>query len=357
MKLALITNYWINSDGGGVRNFTKNFVDCLKEKMDVIVFFREGEDPKNHKLPMNKQKFISSAKRFLFKEKPDVILSQGGWFTILPAIHYKNKHKTTKVFYLFHSHFDQALPVYKRIIYRRLLSKCDKVGFVSRGLRKNIITVGKIKFNAPTFILYPAVKVTSVSELSLSLFRKRFGIDENHIYILGLGLTAIYAKKEGAKLLMRSFKRVRVKYPKTKLILTRKGGFLDELKKFAHHEGLDKYVIFTEDIDNPYLAIISANIYTHISYGEGLPSALLEVMAFGKPIIASKVGGIPEAITHMENGLLVENNEKSISDWIIKLIENKDLADRLGKNALKTAETKFTWDNTVTKFIKIIGIK
>lgn len=46
MKAALITNYWKNSDGGGVKTYGVNLFDALKEKgVDDRVLFREGEDP------------------------------------------------------------------------------------------------------------------------------------------------------------------------------------------------------------------------------------------------------------------------------------------------------------------------
>ena len=49
MKVAIITNYWKNSQGGGVKTFLVNLVDTLKSKdVNVKVIFREGEDPDNY---------------------------------------------------------------------------------------------------------------------------------------------------------------------------------------------------------------------------------------------------------------------------------------------------------------------
>ena len=48
MKVALITNYWKNSPGGGIKTYQVNLVDTLKDKsIDVSVFFREGDDPEH----------------------------------------------------------------------------------------------------------------------------------------------------------------------------------------------------------------------------------------------------------------------------------------------------------------------
>ncbi len=55
MKVAIITNYWKNSDGGGVRNYVVNLVEGLKEnKVNVKVLFREGEDFEQFRGPKNK---------------------------------------------------------------------------------------------------------------------------------------------------------------------------------------------------------------------------------------------------------------------------------------------------------------
>ncbi len=48
VKIALITNYWKNSDGGGIKTYLVNLVDALKNKgADVSVIFREGDDPEH----------------------------------------------------------------------------------------------------------------------------------------------------------------------------------------------------------------------------------------------------------------------------------------------------------------------
>ncbi len=137
------------------------------------------------------------------------------------------------------------------------------------------------------------------------------------------------------------------------MILTREGEYSNELKKFVKSEGVQDNVIFTGDVDNPFVPLVICDIYTHISLGEGLPIALLEAMSMGKPIIATKVGGIPEVIENGKNGILVDTDVDEITEKIEYLLENKVFRKRLAKNAKKTVEENFTWDNSVDKFIKI----
>ena len=59
MRIAIVTNYWFFSEGGGLRTFIVNLVEALIEKeMDVKVIFREGVDLNNYKGNKNKILFV-----------------------------------------------------------------------------------------------------------------------------------------------------------------------------------------------------------------------------------------------------------------------------------------------------------
>ena len=354
MKLAIITNYWIGSDGGGVREYTKNLVSHLKQKnVDVIVLFRKGVDASNHKLPESKSEFKSEAKKILMKEKPDAILCLGGWFTELPAISYKKEFKNTKILALFLSNFDSSLPLHKRMLNNRILNQFDKVGFVSKGLEDNVKNVAQLTIRSETFVLYPGIEVEHPTEQMVNEFKDKFGITNEDIILLGSGLTAVHVKKEGAKILIKALSKIVRDHPNVKLILTRNGQFSDELKEYAVKEGMKDHIIFTEDLSNPYPAIVASDIYTHITLGDGLPLSLLEAMAFGKPIVASNIGGIPEAIANGQDGIIVNNDVDEVIIAINTLIEDKELGIKYGESSKRVAHEKFKWEKTADFLIQI----
>ena len=79
------------------------------------------------------------------------------------------------------------------------------------------------------------------------------------------------------------------------------------------------------------------------SLSEGLSNVLLEYMASGKPVIATNAGGNREVIANDSNGILVAAQDpRAIAKQIIRLLEDKDFADRLGKKAKETIKEKFT---------------
>ena len=97
-----------------------------------------------------------------------------------------------------------------------------------------------------------------------------------------------------------------------------------------------------------------ANILVIPSLNEGLPVTLLEGLATGKAIIATKVGGIPDVI-HNNNGILINpKNEVEISNAIIHLFNNKNLMRKLSENAYKTSKN-YDWENVSKKYNFILN--
>ncbi|MDR2720219.1 MAG: glycosyltransferase family 4 protein [Nitrososphaerota archaeon] len=89
----------------------------------------------------------------------------------------------------------------------------------------------------------------------------------------------------------------------------------------------------------PY-RIAASDIFVLPSISEGFPVVLLEAMACGKPIVATKVGGIPEILTDGYNGLLVEpRNADELASSIIKLLSDPELLKTLSNGAIKTIKT------------------
>ena len=85
-----------------------------------------------------------------------------------------------------------------------------------------------------------------------------------------------------------------------------------------------------------------AGLFLYITHSEGLGSAALLAMSAAIPVIASNVGGLPEAIQHRRNGILVENSIEAIAAALRELKENPELSARLGQAARETIAAKFT---------------
>jgi len=92
-----------------------------------------------------------------------------------------------------------------------------------------------------------------------------------------------------------------------------------------------------------------ADVFALPSYLEGLPISIIEAMGLGIPTISTNINAIPEAIKHLETGLLIEpGNCVALKDAIQKLKDDDDLREKLSKNAREFALEKFN-EQTVAK--------
>lgn len=118
-----------------------------------------------------------------------------------------------------------------------------------------------------------------------------------------------------------------------------------DLRSLARSLGIQNSVVFTGRIQWP--AVYSfmndiADICVLSSTRENFPYYMLECMALRKPLVSTEVGGIPEAIAHGANGLLVPpSNPRALALAILRLIRDPELAKEMGRNGRMAVEEKF----------------
>jgi glycosyltransferase involved in cell wall biosynthesis len=126
-------------------------------------------------------------------------------------------------------------------------------------------------------------------------------------------------------------------------------GYLDALKAHARRVGVADKVIFTglrHDVPN-VLAGVTVSVMP--SLNEGLSNSLLEAMAAGVPVVATRVGGTPEAIAGGVVGLLVPPGDShALAESISRLLEDPHLAETMGRAARRSIEERFSLDRMVT---------
>jgi glycosyltransferase involved in cell wall biosynthesis len=122
----------------------------------------------------------------------------------------------------------------------------------------------------------------------------------------------------------------------------------DLLREAARLAGCE--IQFSSDLlaDLPH-----AKVFVYISRSEGLGSAALLAMAHGVPVIASRVGGLPEAVEDGTSGLLVDNRADDIAQALRSLSDDPALAQRLGSAGRKRVEQYFSLDQMVDSTILV----
>ncbi len=164
--------------------------------------------------------------------------------------------------------------------------------------------------------------------------------------------------------IIEAMPRVVEKVPQARYVIVGDGRDADRLKRLANESPVSDSITFlgARIDDEKFECYDRCDIFAMTSDhlpGEGIESfgiVFLEANAFGKPVIGSDVGGIPEAVLHGETGLLVSdpNDIEEIANSILQLLENPDEAHRMGKNGRLRVESELNWRKSASKFLSII---
>lgn len=110
---------------------------------------------------------------------------------------------------------------------------------------------------------------------------------------------------------------------------------------------------FVGNIPNAGVLCSKADVLMLSSDFEGLPMVILEAMSFGKPVVASNVGGISEIVQNNINGFTVENNAQIFADKIQYILDNKDIYNKFSQNALALFNDNLTVEKMVQGYLEI----
>lgn len=155
---------------------------------------------------------------------------------------------------------------------------------------------------------------------------------------------------KGIDILLRALSSLTKLKPKLDLVGT--GPEERELRRIATELNLNDRVRFRGHLDRPSVAAILACAIALVlpSRSDNLPLAILEAMQAGLPIVATRVGGIPEEVRHEEEGLLVPPEDPvALAEALTRIICDSELRRRLGAAARARAAT-FTWERTAEQY-------
>jgi colanic acid/amylovoran biosynthesis glycosyltransferase len=156
--------------------------------------------------------------------------------------------------------------------------------------------------------------------------------------------------KKGLRTTLAAFREVLPAFPHARLILAGDGPLRGELESLAGEWNVRDRVEFRGFLTQDQLraAVAEAHFFVHPSETpadgnrEGVPNAMLEAMATGLPVLATRHGGIPEAVTHERSGLLVaEGDASALAQSALRLMGDPALCRRMAAEARREVEEKF----------------
>lgn len=165
---------------------------------------------------------------------------------------------------------------------------------------------------------------------------------------------ATHDEWKGLDVLIRAMALLREENETIRLVLAGDGPVRCELERLATGLGLHEQVEFIGDQSRSAVARLlnDCTLFVHPSRFEGLPLAVLEALACGKPVVATTVDGIPEIIEDGANGILVEPGDaRALAAAVRRMLGDAALRERLGRAGRRRVEDAFRWERMGERYV------
>ncbi|GBD96427.1 MAG TPA: glycosyltransferase family 1 protein [Nitrospirae bacterium] len=229
-----------------------------------------------------------------------------------------------------------ALPITSRFTYRYL---SHRIVTVSEYVRQYLIGEGipeKQVTAVPT-----CVDLTKFDpEKTKENLREDMGVERDTPLV---GTVSILRRKKGHHILIDAIPLILKKVPDAVFVFAGNGPQKQNILNKIKSLGLENKV-FMLGLRNDVPAILkSIDLFVLPTFQEALGTSFLEAMAMGKPVVGTNVGGVGEVIKNGLNGFLIEpDSPRAVAEAIIKLLEDKESAKKMGIEGRKMVERNFS---------------
>lgn len=220
---------------------------------------------------------------------------------------------------------------------------------VSNGVKKNLTEYFGIS-EEKVSVIYNGSEIKHSNEIDRNFLYSKYKLKKWDRILLAIGRLH---EDKGHILLLEAIRNIKKLYPMVKLLIVGDGELKEKLKRTLLELGLANNVILcgSQNKVEAYYDICEFTILSSLS--EGLPGTVIESMMLGKPVIGTQVGGVPEIIKNKTNGLLVSSkSSEELAKSIIYLLENPQLAARMGKVSKEIIMHKFTLEKMLNSYDK-----
>ncbi|MFB3894709.1 MAG: glycosyltransferase family 4 protein [bacterium] len=248
------------------------------------------------------------------------------------------------------------LPVWKKMIYirlsRYLAQRQHKIIVVSEAVRQNTIhalhiPAGKIitvRNGTKIYPLNPNLNITSI--------RQQLGLNPQAPVIACI--SRLIPVQKGHRYLLLAAQQVIKQKPEAQFLIVGDGTIRNALVELATQLKIQSNIHFTGWQSNIQDILASIDICAVPSLWDPLPRIVLEAMVAGKPVVASNIDGIPEAVVDGETGILVPPaDENSLAKAIVELLEHLEKAEQMGEAGRNRAIAEFSSERHAQEVLKV----
>lgn len=180
--------------------------------------------------------------------------------------------------------------------------------------------------------------------------RRRWGLPDKLI----VTFSGRFVERKGIKFLVKAWQEVIEEFPDARLVMLGDGTHLSRMKTLAEQLSIDEYIFFKGQTDDVADFLRTSDVYVLPSLQEGMPNSLLEAMACGLPVIASRIGGVVDVVEDGKSGILFEAGDVSgLASAMVRLLNDSELRLKLGTEARRRVVENFSIDRIADEYIKL----
>ncbi|MFQ5430509.1 MAG: glycosyltransferase [Phycisphaerae bacterium] len=178
-----------------------------------------------------------------------------------------------------------------------------------------------------------------VDPTAITDFRRTHATDGKRLLVV---TTARLSYEKGLDTLVNAAAVLNRTHPAARIVVVGEGPDRAAIESAIETRRLRGAMILPGFLEDVWPALFAADVVCLPSRSEGMPNALLEAMAAGRPVVAARVGGVPEAVTHERDGLLVRPDDPAaLAAAIGRLLDDVALRERFGQAAKRTVTSRF----------------
>lgn len=235
---------------------------------------------------------------------------------------------------------------FMRRVYKNIYRKADRIQAISKFLADRAKKYG---YRSHVDLVPNGVDIANFTR-EVEDIRSQLGINlEDKVVVTSSRL--VY--KNGVDILIKSVKDLPVK-----LLILGDGELRSKYEVLVKSLGIESKVIFQGHVDHAELPkfLKMSDVYVRPSRSEGLGSGFLEAMAAGLPIIATKIGGIPEFLIDGQTGLFCNvDDDKNLAATIEKLLDDDGLRKQIAKNGQDLVLNNYSWEQVAASMSNIFN--
>ena len=253
--------------------------------------------------------------------------------------------------FAFHEHSPIPVGVFYSMLERVASRWCDRVVSVSEFHRQWAQELGICGPDKILAIPNGIARQNLTASTSPAEIRQNLGVERQDLVILSMGRLA---PDKGLEHLIEAASVLRRRGQRFRIVLAGDGPLREQLERLARDLDVSDHVTFLgyrEDIPD---LLAACDLVVLPSLREGLSIALLEAMAAGKPIVATNIGSNSSVARGADMALLVPTcDPQALCDAILRCGEDPELRTRLGSNARRRFETRYTEERMLNSYKRL----